>query len=315
MTSPWRRLVDWLEEPAPVLRLEIVRIFAPLAVLGFMAPRLAHCDEWMGRSGFRVPDRGGAVNQPLYIPALPPVLVWTLAAVMVASGLACSFGWRTRVSALVFAGTLIFVTLSDRAAAFTVSKISPAVMIALAFAPGGKRVGVDAWLALRRGESPPARTQPVGSLRFLQVFLPVFYCASGIAKARGEWLTTPYVLFTHLHDSYQTPVAFVLASVVPGWGWTAMQGVVLAFEGLAPLWYALRATRTVAWVVATGMHVMIGLMFGPVIWFALLMIALGAGAYLPDAMLARLETLATRIEDRCNPAIRPGTSRTARDEH
>jgi hypothetical protein len=303
MTAPWRRLVEWLDDPVPVLRLEIVRVFAPLAVLGFMAPRLAHCDEWLGRSGFHVPDLGGAVNQPLYVPALPPVLVWTLAAAMVASGLACALGWRTRVSALVFAGTLVFVTLSDRAAAFTVSKISPAVMIALAFAPAGKRVGVDAWLAIRKGQTP-SKSEPVGSLRFLQLFLPVFYCASGIAKARGEWLTDPFVLFTHLHDSYQTTIAFVLASIVPGWGWTALQAVVLAFETLAPVWYAIRVTRTAAWVMATGMHVMIGLMFGPVVWFALLMIALGAGAYMPDVMLARLETLATRLEDRWSP--RPG---------
>jgi hypothetical protein len=297
MTLPWRRFVAWLDEPSPVLRLEIIRILAPLAVLGFMSPRLAYSDEWIGRSGFRVPDLGGAVNQPIYIPALPAGLVWTVAALMIASGLASCVGWRTRPSAIVFAATLVFVTLADRAAAFTVSKISPAIMVALAFAPAGQRMGVDAWLALRRGETRPT-TKALGSLRFVQIFLPVFYCASGVAKARGEWLTNPHVLFTHLHDSYQTPVAFVLAATVPGWGWTATQALVLAFETLAPLWFALRATRTAAWLVASGMHVMIGLMFGPVIWFAVLMIALGAGAYMPDALLARLEVLVTRLETR-----------------
>jgi hypothetical protein len=189
MTAPWEWLARWLEAKAAVLRLEIIRIFAPLAVLGFMSPRLAHADEWIGRSGFRVPDLGGAVNQPVYIPALPPIAVWAVAAIMVSSGLATSIGWRTRASALVFAATLAFVTLSDRAAAFTVSKISPAVMVALAFAPAGRRLGVDAWLALRRGERCP-QCVPLGSLRFVQIFLPVFYCASGIAKARGEWSRT-----------------------------------------------------------------------------------------------------------------------------
>jgi hypothetical protein len=297
MSPPWRRFEAWLDEPAPVLRLEIIRMVAPLAVLGFMAPRLAYSDEWIGGSGFRVPDLGGAVNQPIHIPALPAALVWTVAALMISSGFACCVGWRTRASALVFAATLVFVTLADRAAAFTVSKISSVVMVALAFGPAGQRLGVDAWLALRRGETRPT-TKAMGSLRFVQIFLPVFYCASGVAKARGEWLTNPHVLFTHLHDSYQTAVAFVLAGAVPGWAWTAMQALVLAFETLAPVWFGLRATRTAAWLVASGMHVMIGLMFGPVIWFAILMIALVAGAYMPDALLAHLEVLATRLETR-----------------
>jgi hypothetical protein len=32
-----------------------------------------------------------------------------------------------------------------------------------------------------------------------------------------------------------------------------------------------------------GMHILIGLMFGPVIWFALLMIALLLASYLPES--------------------------------
>jgi hypothetical protein len=44
------------------------------------------------------------------------------------------------------------------------------------------------------------------------------------------------------------------------------------------------------------MHVMIGLMFGPVVWFALLMITLAAGAYMPSRLLTRLERFVTRLE-------------------
>jgi hypothetical protein len=42
-----------------------------------------------------------------------------------------------------------------------------------------------------------------------------------------------------------------------------------------------------------GMHVMIGLMFGPVIWFALLMISLLIGCYLPGGWVARLDARLT----------------------
>ena len=44
------------------------------------------------------------------------------------------------------------------------------------------------------------------------------------------------------------------------------------------------------------MHLLIGLTFGPVKWFALLMIALLIGAYLPASHLERLRPLLSRAE-------------------
>jgi uncharacterized membrane protein YphA (DoxX/SURF4 family) len=292
MRSPLARLTAWLDAPQPVMRLEIIRVFAPLAVLGFMSGRLVHADEWLGDAGFRVPDLGGDVRQPLYVPALPSSAAWAVVTVMVVAGLLCSLGVRARWSALVFAATLAFVGLSDRLAAFTVSKISPVIMTAVALGPAGRLVGVDAWLARRRGAPPAAREQPLGSIRFLQLMLAVFYCGSGLAKAGGDWLVVPQVLWTHLHDSYQTPISHFLASTLPAWVWTPMQASVLAFEALAPLWFALRRTRPYALLFGLGMHLGIGLMFGPVVWFALLMMTLLVGCFLPDRWIARLERAA-----------------------
>lgn len=292
----FREISDWIEEPVPVLRLEIVRIAAPLAILGFMSGRLAHADEWIGDAGFRVPDLGGDWRQPVFVPSLPSSLAWAVAAAMILSGLACSIGYRSRASASLFAATLVFVAVSDRLAAFTVSKLSPAVMLAVAAGPAGTRLGLDAWRARRRGAGPPERTRPIGSVRFLQVLLVTIYSASGIAKARGDWLSVPLVLWSHLHDSYQTGLSFALASVLPGWSWTLMQGLVLAFEMLAPLWFGLARTRPFAVVFGLGMHAMIGLCFGPVVWFALLMMTLLVAGYAPESVLAPLERLAEELE-------------------
>jgi Vitamin K-dependent gamma-carboxylase len=129
-------------------------------------------------------------------------------------------------------------------------------------------------------------------VRFLQLFLVVFYCASGIAKAEGDWLRQPLVMWSHLHDSYQTAITFALASHLPGWFWTISQGLVLAFEVLAPLWFALPRTRNVALAFAITMHVGIALMFGPVVWFAILMMAVLVTAFLPERLFAPLETFA-----------------------
>src|SRR5690606_23964692 len=98
------RLERWLSTPQPVLRVEILRIGAPLAILGFMSSRLAHADEWLGDGGFRVPDLGVAdYRQPLYVPPLPSWAAWLVAAVLVASGLAVAAGFRARRAAVVFA--------------------------------------------------------------------------------------------------------------------------------------------------------------------------------------------------------------------
>jgi hypothetical protein len=294
--GPGSQLSDWLDEPVAVMRIEIVRILAPLAILGFMSTRLAHADEWIGNAGFRVPDLGGDWRQPVFVPALPSGLAWAVAATMVASGIACSAGWKTRTSAFVFASTLAFVALSDRLAAFTVSKLSPAVILAVALGPAGTRLGADAWWKARHGAGHAEAFQPSRSIRFLQLLPVTIYSASGIAKARGDWLKLPLVLWSHLHDSYQTPFSFALASILPGWAWTVFQGLVLVFEVLAPLWFALPRTREAALVFGLGMHAMIGLMFGPVLWFALLMMTLLAAGYVPERFLAPLDALADRVE-------------------
>jgi len=291
-----RRFLEWVNEPTPVLRIEIVRIFAPLAILGFMSGRIAHADEWIGDAGFHVPDLGGDWRQPLYIPALPSWAAWTVAAAMVASGLACCLGVRTRASAITFAATLVFVALSDRLETYTVTKLSPAIMLAVASSPAGARLGVESTWKRRKTGKRPKRVRPIGAVRFLQLLVMVMYSASGIAKARGDWLKVPLVLWSHLHDSYQTGLSFALASVLPGWTWTVLQGLVLAFELFAPIWLGLSRTRPWALVFGLSMHTMIGLMFGPVRWLALLMMTLLVAGYLPERLLGPLDALAERLE-------------------
>src|SRR5262249_31780990 len=107
------------------------------------------------------------------------------------------------------------------------------------------------------------------------------------AKWRGDWLSQSYVLWTHLHDSYQTWVSWFIANHAPTWMWTVIQRAVLVFELFAWLWFALPWTRPFALAFGVGMHLMIGLMFGPVIWFSLLMISLLVASYTPERWLAR----------------------------
>jgi hypothetical protein len=198
------------------------------------------------------------------------------------------------LSALLFASGTAWIALGDRLSAFTVTKLSPTLALALFFSPAGARYGIDAWRHDRREAFSPALVAS-GGLRFFQVLLPVFYCASGVCKARGDWLEHPYVLWTHLHDSYQTAVSNAIARAMPPRGWSVLQLTVLALEVFAPLWLGWKRIRPYALVLFIGMHVCIGLMFGPVKWFALLMIVLLAGSYLPENVVQRCERGLARV--------------------
>ncbi len=304
-----RTLDRFVRAPQSALRLEFIRFGAPLAALCFLSGRLVHADEVLGETGFHVPDLGrDDWRQPLYLPPLPDDVAWALAFVIGLAALALSAGYRTRLAALCFAAGTAWLALADRLSAFTVTKLSPTLALALLFSPAGCRYSLD---ALRRDKATafsPALVES-GGLRFLQVFLPVFYCASGICKSRGDWLVHPYVLWTHVHYSYQTCASWLIARAMPARGWTALQFLVLGLETFAPLWLTWKRTRPWALVLLIGMHTCIGLMFGPVKWFALLMIVLLVGSYAPDALVKSGESALLGLARRGKiPIVRAGAS-------
>jgi uncharacterized membrane protein YphA (DoxX/SURF4 family) len=276
----------------PILRLEILRVFAPLAILGFLSSRIAYADQWISDGGFCLPNLGAEDRHAsAYLPAVPEWAAWSIAAALALSGLFVSVGYKTRPSAGVFAILLAYVALADRLAAFTVNRIAPVIAIALCLSPAGTRFSVDAWLAVRRLKSEPV--EPLleevsgGVVRFFQAFLVVFYSASGICKARGDWLKNPAVLWTHLHDSYQTAFTLFLANRLPGFTWTVFQAMTLAFECCSLIWLVPHRLRRFGLGFGLAMHLLIGLMFGPVIWFSLLMMTLLSASYLPSGLLER----------------------------
>ena len=305
-----RAPVAWFS-PELLIRLEFLRVFAPLAILGFLSSRVRYADQWISEGGFCLPDLGAAdAHESVYLPPISASAAWWVTSAVILSGLLVIVGYKTRPSAGVFAVLLAYVALADRLAAFTVNRLAPMIALAICLSPAGTRFSVDAWLARRKRAAeaadesdisariePPIEEMSGGVIRFLQAFLVVFYTASGVCKARGDWLKHPAVLWTHLHDSYQTAFTFLLANTLPGFMWTVFQGMTLSFECLALLWLGWKRLRPIGLVFALGMHLLIGLMFGPVIWFSLLMISVLLTCYLPDRFFERLAAeLTARFE-------------------
>jgi len=287
--GPAARAPSVFNAPQPIERLEFVRLLAPLAILGFLSSRLVHVEHWLTSVGFVVPPRPFAdYRQPLYIPPIPVWLAFVVAVATVLSGLATSLGYRTRWTSGMFATLLAYLALADRLEAFTVSKLGTVVAIALFASPAGARFSVDAWLRCRqKPETSPPTHVHWGNVRFFQALLAFMYLGSGIAKWKGGWPSDPNVIWSHLHSSYQTAFTYFLASTVPAAGFTLFQHLTLAFEIGAPIWFGVRRLRPVGLAFGLAMHAAIGLMFGPVVWFSLLMMVLLFGSFAPLPWLTR----------------------------
>jgi len=278
--------LDGFFAPQPLERLVFLRIFTPLAILGFLSLRMAHPGDWLSMEGFAIPDLNGPEwRQPLYLSPLPVWAAWMVCGILAVSALMLSAGFRTPWVAGIFAATLTYVTLADRMSAFTVNKLGSVLILALIFTPCGKSHGVDAWLDAKKGRLPPTHCT-WGNIRFFQALLLVMYAMSGVAKWNGDWLGEPMLLWTHLHDSYQTAASYFAARHFPEGVWPVLRWVVLGFELLAPLWFILPWTRIPALFTGLGMHLFIGLFFGPVIWFSLLMSVLLFACFAPISWFA-----------------------------
>jgi hypothetical protein len=64
-----------------------------------------------------------------------------------------------------------------------------------------------------------------------------------------------------------------------------MQVMTLAYELGAPVWFALRWTRPYAVAYGVAMHALIGMMFGPLAGFSLLMMSLLVASFAPATLL------------------------------
>src|SRR5439155_6034367 len=153
-----------LTSPQPIERLEFVRMLAPLAVLAFLASRFVHVEHWLTAVGFVVPPRPSDWRQPLYIPPIPVWLAVLVAMATIASGVATSLGFRTRVSSGVFAALLAYLALADRLEAFTVNKLGTVIALALFATPSGARYGLDARARGDKDDQPTFVTW--GNVRF-----------------------------------------------------------------------------------------------------------------------------------------------------
>jgi hypothetical protein len=284
--AAWNRF--WFD-PQPAHRIALFRIFAPLAILGLMSSRIWNWQEFLTHAGFHVPEFQTATpDQPIYFAPIGVDTAFVITLLLVASGLAVSLGWHTRIANVIFAALLAYVSLFDRLCAVSVNKLGTTVMVALCFCQSGAVYSLDARRRRRTERNYKPTTEiPGGPIRFLMVQLAVMYCASGLCKAGanpaepGDWLKSGYVLWSQIHGHYQTVVSYWVGRLLPQHAWPVLQALVLTYELGAPLLLVWRRSRNATIGFGFAMHLMVGLMFRRIIYFSLLMMSL-LTLWLPD---------------------------------
>ena len=98
-------------------------------------------------------------------------------------------------------------------------------------------------------------------------------------------------------DPTDKPGAILLANLLPPFAWTLFQVLTLVLETFAPLWFSWHRSRPMAVLAAASMHTMIGLMFGPVRYFAMLMATLIVASHISAERLERAEARLKRTLD------------------
>lgn len=252
------RLGEWLLGPVDAVRLVAFRFAATIALLIYTLSWALQADEWLTPVGYHLsPSASDGLQLP--IPLLGPITLIVFMLVYVGSMAAITLGWQARACSLpVFAG-LVYVTIADRLASFSMNKL-----------------GIVAWSILVLAPWPRAPERELRSawpLRILQATLLVQYVGAGICKLRGGWLRNPDALWLQAQDVYMTPLAAWMVRELPIWVWTSLQYGALAFELLAPLLLCVARLRPLGFAWGLAMHLAIGLMMYRVGLFSLSVVA------------------------------------------
>ncbi len=193
------RLRARLDAPVDVASLAAFRIFfgammfagvVRFAARGWIAPLYIEPRHYFTYVGFS------------WVRPLPGPWMYALFAVMGCAALGLTVGWRTRVSALVFAVTFTWVELIDKTNYLNHYYLVSLLAFWLALLPVGGAFSLDA----RRDPSLARSTVPTWMVWFVRAQLGLVYFCAGVAKLRPDWLLRAEPLHTWLLARADVPV-------------------------------------------------------------------------------------------------------------
>lgn len=229
-----RAVLDFWLGPRDPIKLDTFRLAFGLSLALYMGAWWQHAEEWLTPQGFHVSAAAAGVYRP--VAPLLTLAVLPLFGVLLFGALgAFVLGIRPALSTPLCLMLVAYVTFADPITAFTLNRLYIAGLAIMSVAGGG------AYFRLR---GPAPRPVSVWPVRVLQATVIIQYFTAGWCKVVwGDWLESPYVLWSQSQGWYMTDLASWLLRHVPSGAFSWMQYSALSFELLAPILFVWRRLR------------------------------------------------------------------------
>jgi hypothetical protein len=249
--------------PKATVYLDGFRVCLGAALLLYMRERWLYATEWLTQEGFHV-SAANLPYHPFTVPLLSVGVLSIFGLLLFGSIAALILGWLLPWSIWIAWGCVVYVTLADQLAAFTLNKLSIVSLLVLALStPAARR---------RSNDGFPVGYQAAWPVRILQMTLLIHYFTAGWSKAVfGDWLSNPLALWTQVQGVYRTDFAAWLLERLPLNAWVVMQWAALLFELSAPVIFSLKSTRRFALLGGCVFQLMLALTMEQLIYFMLVM--------------------------------------------
>jgi len=256
-----RALEFWFAAVDPV-RLDTFRRVFAATLLIYLGTWFMNAYEWLTDYGFHYTAETERAGLAPPLPTMPHDLVPFFGLLVVASTGALILGWKPRIFTWITLGIVVYVQLVDQVSSFTINKLFVVCFVVLACAPASVKMA--------DGKGGTVRRQSAWPLRVLQATLLIGYATAGFCKIfHGNWLGDPDILWTQVQGSYRTETAAWMLRALPKVSWSFMMYAALLFEVTAPVLFALRRTRGIAFVWGIGFHLLIAVTMNKLILFSL----------------------------------------------
>jgi len=131
LKARWQRF--WYA-PMPAIRLEAFRQALLFSLVMYMLHRYMYASEWLSTAGFHPSPAADRYNAP-QLPLLTPAMVPLFGVALFGSLALALFDWLRRPAAWLAFALVVYATLVDPIAAFTLNRIFCFSLLVLALAP------------------------------------------------------------------------------------------------------------------------------------------------------------------------------------
>ncbi|MCA9400883.1 MAG: HTTM domain-containing protein [Candidatus Omnitrophica bacterium] len=255
------------------------RVFT-FTFLLYMIERFRYAGEWLTDRGFHLTARTKSHFHVDPFPLMPEQWVPVFGVILFGSALSIMFQWQRRVMIWILFFCAVYVQNVDAVSAFTLNKYYIVVFLLLAISPRPQ------WITDAKKDG--GSLQSVWVLRTLQATLLIAYFTAGTCKLmHGDWLHHTDTLWTQVQGIYRTDAAAWMLRALPKWTWAVQMYAALIFELTAPILFAFRKTRPVAFIWGIGFHLLIALTMHQLIYFSIQLMTFYI-LFLPEETITQL---------------------------